>query len=90
MWQIGVLAGVLGANVLPRDWSLDFMATIALMVMLVPMARSRPMLLAALAAGLAAVLLHALPLRMGLFAAIALGIAVGFAAEHWQDRRRSA
>jgi predicted branched-subunit amino acid permease len=87
LWQACVLVGVLGAGWLPRDWSLEFMATIALLVMLVPMARTRPMLLAALVAGLAAVLLHALPLRLGLFIAIAAGIATGFVAESWQERR---
>ncbi len=86
LWHAGVLIGVFGADILPRDWSLEFMATIALMVMLVPMARTRPMLLAALAGGISAVLLRGLPLRLGLFAAIAIGIATGFAAEHWQTR----
>ena len=86
LWHVGVLIGVFGADILPRDWSLEFMATIALMVMLVPMARTRPMLLAALAGGISAVLLRGLPLRLGLFAAIAIGIATGFAAEHWQTR----
>ena len=37
LWQAGVLIGVFGADILPRNWSLEFMATIALMVMLVPM-----------------------------------------------------
>jgi predicted branched-subunit amino acid permease len=87
VWQACVLVGVLGAGVVPRDWSLEFMATIALMVMLVPMVRTRPMLLAALVGGLGAVFLRGLPLRLGLFAAIALGIAAGFVAEHWQERR---
>ncbi|WP_211296941.1 AzlC family ABC transporter permease [Malikia spinosa] len=86
LWQAGVLIGVFGAEILPSNWSLEFMATIALMVMLVPMARTRPMLLAALAGGLTAVLLRDLPLRLGLFAGIAAGIATGFAAEHWQTR----
>ena len=87
LWHVGVLIGVFGADILPRDWSLEFMATIALMVMLVPMARTRPMLLAALASGLGALLLRGLPLRLGLCAAIAIGIATGFAAEHWQTKR---
>lgn len=87
LWQTGVLCGVFGADWLPRDWSLEFMATIALLVMLVPMARARPMLLAALAGGASAVLLRGLPLRLGLFAGIAIGIATGFAAEHWQERK---
>lgn len=88
VWQVGALAGVLGAGVIPKDWSLEFMTTIALMVMLVPMVKQRAMLVAALAGGLGAVLMRGLPLRLGLIAGIALGIAAGFAAEHWADKRR--
>ncbi len=84
LWQSFVLVGVFGAGFVPGDWSLEFMGTIALMVMVVPMVRSRPMLVAALVGGLGAVLLRDLPLRLGLFAAILLGIAAGFVAEHWR------
>ena len=35
LWQGFVLVGVLGAGFFPRDWSLEFMGTIALMVMVV-------------------------------------------------------
>lgn len=86
LWQGFVVVGVLGAGVFPRDWSLEFMGTIALMVMVVPMVRSQPMLVAALTGGLGAVFLRDLPLRLGLFAAILLGIAAGFAAEHWRRK----
>lgn len=87
LWQIFVLVGVLGAGVVPRDWSLEFMVTIALMLIMIPMTQTRPMLLAALTAGVGAVLLRELPMRLGLFVGIAIGIAAGFAAEHWQQRR---
>jgi predicted branched-subunit amino acid permease len=87
LWQTGVLIGVFGAGFFPRGWSLEFMGTIALMIMVVPMVRSRPMLVAALVGGLGAVLLRGLPLRLGLFAAILLGIAAGFAAEHWHGKK---
>ena len=56
------------------------------MMMILPMVRTRPMLMAALAGGLGAVLLRGLPLRLGVVAGIAVGIAAGFAAEHWQQR----
>ena len=63
------------------------MATIALIVLLVPMAKSRPMLVAALVGGGGAVLLRGMPLRLGVVTAICLGIAAGFAAEHWQEKK---
>lgn len=90
LWQVGTLAGVLGAGVIPKNWSLEFMTTIALMLMLVPMVKQRAMLVAALAGGLGAVVLRGLPLKLGVIAGIAVGIAAGFAAEHWSEKRRRA
>lgn len=87
LWQGFGLAGIFGAGAIPREWSLEFMATIALMLLLLPMAKSRPMWVAALAGGLGAVLLRGLPLKLGLVAGIAIGIAAGFAAERFHGRR---
>lgn len=89
LWQVFALLGVLGASVLPQDWSLEFMATIALLVMLVPMCASRPMLVAALMGGISAVLLRGLPLKLGLVAGIAIGIMAGFVAEQAANRGKS-
>lgn len=89
LWQVFVLCGVLGAGVIPHDWSLEFMATIALITLLVPIASSRPMLVAALVGGLSAVLLRGMPLKLGLIVGIVLGIGAGFAAEHWHSREGS-
>ena len=83
LWQVLALIGVLGASALPTTWSLEFMASIALMVLLVPFVASRPMLAAAFAAGATAVALADLPLKLGLIAAILTGIAAGFVAERW-------
>ncbi len=85
--QVSTLVGVLAAGSVPRSWSLEFMASIALLVLLVPMAKLRPMLLAAVTGGTLAVLLRGMPLRLGVMVAIVAGIAAGFAAEHWQARR---
>lgn len=84
LWQSFTLAGVFAAGSIPKDWSLEFMATIALIVLLLPMAKMRPMLVAALAGGITALLLNALPLKLGLFAAILVGIGAGLLV----DRRR--
>ena len=64
------LTGVLAAGAIPPGWSLEFMANIALLVLLVPMARVRPMLVAMLTGGALSVLLRDLPLRLGVMAAI--------------------
>ena len=86
LWQVFVLCGVLGAGALPQDWSLEFMATIALITLLAPIARARPMMVAALVGGVATVLLADMPLKLGMIGGIMLGIAAGFAAERWQSR----
>lgn len=88
VWQVCSLIGVLAAGVVPKSWSIEFMGTTALIVLLVPMVRQLPMLCAALVGGLAACLLQGLPLRLGLIAAITLGIATGFIAEHLLHQRK--
>ena len=88
LWQTFALVGIYAAGFIPRQWSLEFMATIALIVLLVPMARVRPMLIAALVGGASATLLRNMPLRLGVVVAICAGIAAGFATEHWEHKAR--
>ncbi len=90
LWQVFAFIGVLAAGHIPASWSLEFMATIALLVILVPMAKMRPMLVAAAVAGAAAVLLRNMPLRLGVIVAIVAGIGAGFLAERGQSPRRQA
>lgn len=89
LWQLFALVGVLFAGALPRDWSLEFLATIALMALLIPMVRSRPMAMSALVGGLVAVVLHDMPLRLGLFCGLLAGIVAGFAAENRREQRNA-
>jgi predicted branched-subunit amino acid permease len=63
VWQTSTLVGVLAAGSIPRNWSLEFMASIALLVLMVPMARVRPMLVSAATGGVLAVLLRGMPLE---------------------------
>ncbi|MES2537794.1 MAG: AzlC family ABC transporter permease [Pseudomonadota bacterium] len=87
VWQVCGIIGVLAAGSIPKSWSLEFMATIALLVLLVPIAKSRPMLIAAITGATLAVALRGFPLRLGMIVAIVAGIGAGFAAEHWQTRK---
>jgi predicted branched-subunit amino acid permease len=88
LWQTFALIGIYAASAVPKQWSLEFMATIALLVLLVPMAKVRPMLIAALVGGGSATLLRNLPLRLGVVVAICAGIAAGFACESWQEGKK--
>jgi predicted branched-subunit amino acid permease len=90
LWQVFALIGVFAAGSIPKNWSLEFMASIALLVLLVPMARQRPMLVAAAVGGFTAVVLRGMPLRLGLIVGIVAGICAGFAAEHWGGKEGAA
>lgn len=90
LWQVFALIGVFAAGSIPKHWSLEFMATIALLVLLVPLAKQRPMLVAAISSGATAVVLRGMPLRLGLIVAIVVGIGAGFAAEHWSKKEEAA
>jgi len=90
LWQVFALIGVFAAGSIPKHWSLEFMATIALLVLLIPLAKQRPMLVAAISSGATAVVLRGMPLRLGLIVAIVVGIGAGFAAEHWSRKEEAA
>jgi predicted branched-subunit amino acid permease len=82
-WQAAVGVGLLVGTQLPAAWKLDFAAPLAFIAMSVPLLRDRPMVAAAVSAGITAVLAHDLPLRLGLALAAVAGIAVGFLSEKW-------
>jgi len=84
-WQISTAAGILLRESLPPELPLDFALPLTFIAIVVPMIRSRAALFAALAAAGVALAGAGWPLRLGLLAAAAVGIAAGWAG----DRRRS-
>jgi 4-azaleucine resistance transporter AzlC len=78
-WQVATLVGVLVGAQLPAGLGLDFALPLTFIAIVVPMIRSRALLAAALAAGGVAVLLAALPYKLGLFVAALAGLLVGAA-----------
>ena len=82
-WQAASAVGIfLGAQI-PASWSLDFTLALTFIGLVVPAVRDRPALLAALSAGLTALLAAGLPFRLGLFLAALVGILTGMLAEAW-------
>lgn len=89
-WQTGSVVGIYLGMLVPAAWSLDFAAILALLAITVPLINARPVVLAAIAAGLVAWVAQSLPLRLGLMLAVVAGIGVGIWAENAKGRRSPA
>ena len=96
-WQTGTVAGVLLGPLIPAAWQLEFSMPLVFLALLVPLVRDRAALVAAIAAGLAAVAGRGLPWNLGLILAAVVGVGGGLFAERApartpasDDRRRAA
>ena len=76
-WQVAVLGGILIGAGVPVSWRLEFAAPLAFIAMTIPHLRDRAMIAAALAAGIAVIAAHGLPLRLNIVVAAAVGISAG-------------
>ena len=85
-WQAAVVVGVLVGARVPPAWSLDFAVVLCFIALLVPVARSRASLAAAVVAAAVALAAAGLPYRLALVVASVCGIAAGLVAE--RTRRR--
>jgi 4-azaleucine resistance transporter AzlC len=82
-WQLSTALGVfLGAQI-PASWALDFTLALTFIALVAPSLKDRAALLAALAAGVTAVLAYSMPYKLGLMLAALVGIAAGLA---WEAR----
>jgi len=82
-WQAFSILGIFLGSLVPAAWSLDFAAVLAVLAITVPLANTRPMLVAILAGAGAAWICQPLPLRLGLAVAVVCGVASGM----WAERR---
>lgn len=81
-WQLSTATGILLGAVIPAEWSLDFTIALTFIALAMPAIRDRPGLVAALTAGVTAVLAFSLPYKLGLVLASLVGIAAGI----WSER----
>jgi predicted branched-subunit amino acid permease len=88
-WQISSWIGIFAGALIPKDWSLEFAATLGLIALLIPLLFDRAVVCGALAAGGVALAAAKLPLNLGLLAAIAAGVAVGLAVARLGRRREA-
>lgn len=84
-WQLSTAVGILLGTQVPPEWGLDFTLALTFIGIVVPTLKDKPNAMAALTAGLVAVLAYDLPYKLGLMAATLIGIAVGV----WLEKRSS-
>lgn len=87
VWQLGSVAGILLAGILPPDAGIGLAGTIALIALVVPLCARSPALAGVLVAGTVAVAARGLPLRLGLLAGVVCGIAAAVLVEMRTVRR---
>jgi predicted branched-subunit amino acid permease len=81
VWQTGSIAGILLAQWIPPAWGLEFVATLALLALLLPLVNDRPGLVCVAVASIVSILLAHLPLNLGLLAAVLAAVAAAMLVE---------
>lgn len=85
-WQLGALAGIFLAHLIPLEWGLGFAGVLALLGVLYSMVKDRATSVATAVAAAAAVAAFGLPLKLNILVAIAAAIAAGLLMETAQRR----
>lgn len=90
-WQTGSIAGIFLGSAVPAAWGLGFAGTLAIICITVPLVMSIPALCGVLVAGTVAVFGAALPYKLGLLAAVMIGMLSAMALAaclEWQKSKR--
>lgn len=85
-WQASVAVGIFAGTLVPAQWSLDFAIPLVFLSLVLPALQTRSHWAAAITASVAAAFCTSFPLKLGLIAAAATGIAIGV----WTEQRFSA
>jgi predicted branched-subunit amino acid permease len=76
-WQLSTAAGILLGASIPESWSLDFTLAVSFIGILIPALKNRVEVIAAVTAGIVAILTFHWPYKLGLLAAALTGIVIG-------------
>jgi predicted branched-subunit amino acid permease len=87
-WQLGSIAGLLGADRIPADSGLDLAGTLALITLVVPLCTRLPALGGVLVAAATSVVGAGLPFKLGLLTGVLAGSVVAVMLEGRLARRR--
>lgn len=81
IWQFACMAGYFAGFLVPASWSLEFVVPLCFIALVAPLLRSPAAIGAALVAGVAVIVLDALPMKLNLIVAGGLGILAGTLAD---------
>jgi predicted branched-subunit amino acid permease len=85
-WQFATLAGVLVGAVIPASWQIEFAVPLCFIGLLAPLLRDRTTVVVVVTAGIAAVLLDPMPMRLSMICAGLVGIAAGLLSDRIRTR----
>jgi len=87
IWQLASLIGIFGGTLIPREWSLEFAATLALTALLMPLLFDRAVVSGAIVAGVVSLAGTRLPMNLGVLLAVIAGVGVGLMAARFVPAR---
>ena len=82
IWLIATVLGVWLGAAIPPEWQVGFALPLVFLVLLVPVVRDRPSVVAAVVGGTVAVVAHDAPYHMGLTIGATVGVLSGVIAEN--------
>lgn len=86
-WQVGSIAGIFLGSAVPAEWGLGFAGTLAILCILVPMVLGSPALSGVAVASATAVLAYEFPYKLGLLAAVVLGMITSLLVQAMVEKR---
>jgi predicted branched-subunit amino acid permease len=85
-WQVGSIAGIFLGSAVPPQWGLGFAGTLAIICITVPLIVNKAALCGVLVAGTVAVLAAGLPYKLGLLAAVVIGMITAMVVEETLEK----
>jgi len=86
-WLLFNALGIFAGLAIPPSWQLEFTVPLAFVSLMAPLLRDRGMWAAAVTGGIAGLVLANLPLKLGLIAACAVGVAIAMGVDRWSRGR---
>ena len=87
-WQIGSIAGIFLGSAVPAEWGLGFAGSLAILCLLIPMVMNSATLCGVLVASATAVAAYGMPYKLGLLAAVLLGMGSAMLVQALHEKRK--